>query len=363
MLDGRGTSGAQARPSHLNRRPARRRRRVPLRVILALILLAILAGAAVGAVLLYQRVVAFNASVSTQEPLSGHLSDLLGGDARLNVLLLGFADEDRPGAFLSDSISVLSIDPVSDTTTAISVPRDLWVEGIDALPGNGKINEAFAIGHLDGGFTGAGDRAAEVVTAVTGLPIQGWLALDFTGFRDMVEAVGGVTVNNPTEFGWAWDGADFDAGKLGGTFQAGPVELDGKAALAYVRVRYTTVPAESSDFARAARQHRVLAAVRDKLGDGGLASLGPGLALMDALDGELHTNLSVRDLYALSSRLSPDRRLELAEGVILEATRNSVGQYILVVIGRTGPSDYQPLKDFIATELAKQIPEATPAGS
>jgi LCP family protein required for cell wall assembly len=363
MLDGRGTPGAQARPSHLNRRPARRRRRVPLRVILALVLLAIMAGAAIGAVLLYQRVVAFNASVSTQEPLSGQLSDLLDGEARVNVLLLGFADEDRAGAFLSDSISVISIDPVSDTTIAISIPRDLWIEGVAALPGNGKINEAYATGYVDGGFTEAGDRAAETVTAVTGLQIHGWLALDFTGFHKMVEAVGGVTVNNPTEFGWAWDGADFEQGKLGGTFPAGPVELDGKAALAYVRVRYTTVPAESSDFARAARQQRVLAAVRDKLGDGGFASLGPGLALMNALDGELHTNLSVRDLYALSTRLSPDRRLELAEGVILEATRNSAGQYILVVIGRTSPSDYQPLKAFIATELAKPIPAPTPGPS
>jgi LCP family protein required for cell wall assembly len=362
MLDGQAT-GTAVRSPHARRPAARRRRRVPVRIVLALVVLALLAGTAIAAVLLWQRVAAFNASVSTQEPLSGRLSDLLDGDDRVNVLLLGFADEDRPGEFLSDSISVLSIDPISDTTTAISIPRDLWVEGIDALPGNGKMNEAFAIGHANGGFTGAGDRAAEAVTAVTGLPIHGWLALDFTGFRDMVEAVGGVTVDNPTEFGWAWDGADFEAGNLGGTFPAGPVELDGKAALAYVRVRYTTVPAESSDFARAARQHRVLGAVRDKLGDGGLGSLGPGLALMDALDGELHTNLSVRDLYALSSRLSPDRRLELAEDVILEATRNSVGQYILVVIGRTSPADYAPLHAFIAAELAKPVPAPTPSGS
>jgi LCP family protein required for cell wall assembly len=363
MLDGRTTDATQARRSPPNRRSSCRRRGPGLRIILAVLVVGIVAATALGAVLLWQRVAAFNDSVSTQEPLSGRLSDLLDGDARVNVLLLGFADEDRPGAFLSDSISILSIDPANDATTAISIPRDVWIEGIPAMPGNGKINEAFAVGHLNGGFLAAGDRAAEVVTAVTGLPIHGWLALDFSGFREMVEAVGGVTVNNPTEFGWAWDGASFERGDLGGTFPEGPVDLDGRSALAYVRVRYTTVPAESSDFARAARQHRVLGAVRDKLGDGGVGSLGPGLALMDALDDELHTNLSVRDLYALSSHLSPDRRLELAEDVILEATRNSVGQYILVVIGRTSPSDYAPLHAFIAAELAKPLPQPSPTSS
>jgi LCP family protein required for cell wall assembly len=353
-------------PTHTTlptRRHSRPRRGPSLRIVLLLVVLALLAGAAVGGVLLWQRVEAFNERVSTEAPLSGRLSDLLSGSDRVNVLLLGFADEDRPGAFLNDSISVLSIDPVEGSTTAISIPRDLWIEGIPALPGNGKINEAFAVGHLAGGFPAAGDRAAEVVTAVTGLRIDGWLALDFSGFRQMVEAVGGVTVDNPTEFGWAWDGEAMERGELAGTFPAGPVELDGRLALAYVRVRYTTVPAESSDFARAARQHRVLAAVRDKLGDGGLASLGPGLRLMDALAGELHTNLSVRDLYALSSRLSPDRRIELSEAVILEASRNSVGQYILVVIGRSAPSDYAPLHAFIAAALAAPMPEATPSGS
>jgi polyisoprenyl-teichoic acid--peptidoglycan teichoic acid transferase len=353
--------------AHTNQMPhgrtSRRRRGRRVAFTLVLLLLLVLGAATLGGYLLWQRVEAFNKSVSTQPPLSGRLSDLLSGRDRVNVLLLGFADEDRPGAFLSDSISVLSIDPVADTTTAISIPRDVWIEGLPELPGNGKINEAFAIGHIDGGFTGAGDRAAAVVTAVTGLPIHGWLALDFSGFREMVEAVGGVTVNNPTEFGWAWDGASMERGELGGTFPVGPVKLDGPTALAYVRVRYTTVPAESSDFARAARQHRVLSAVRDKLGDGGVASLGPGLRLMDALQGELHTNLSVRDLYAMSSHLSPDRRVELAEGVILEATRNSVGQYILVVIGRSGPSDYQPLRDFIAAELARPLPSPTPGPS
>src|SRR3990170_2777826 len=134
MREGRTITTQAHRARQQNPRSSFPRRRLRLRTILVLVTLALLASALGGAVMLWQRVAAFNEAMSTEDPLSGRLSDLLGGRERVNVLLLGFADEDRPGAFLSDSISVLSIDPVSDTTTAMSIPRDLWIEGIAALP-------------------------------------------------------------------------------------------------------------------------------------------------------------------------------------------------------------------------------------
>src|SRR6266513_2431925 len=138
MHTSRRAHATQARRTSPNPRSSRHRRGPRGRTILALVVIALLAGLVVGAVLLWQRVAAFNESVSTEEPLSGRLSDLLGGNERVNVLLLGFADPAHPGAFLSDSINVLSVDPATDKTTAISIPRDLWIEGIPALPGNGK---------------------------------------------------------------------------------------------------------------------------------------------------------------------------------------------------------------------------------
>jgi hypothetical protein len=92
------------------------------------------------------------------------------------------------------------------------------------------------------------------------------------------------------------------------------------------------------------------------MGGGGIGSLGSGLAIMDALKGKMATNLSAIDLFLLSSHLSPDRRIELKEGVILEATSNSIGQYILVVIGRSSGTDYAPLQSFLQTELARPLP-------
>jgi len=77
----------------------------------------------------------------------------------------------------------------------------------------------------------------------------------------------------------------------------------------------------------------------------------------------MQTNLSALDLFLLSGHLNPDRRIELAEGVILEATSNTIGQYILVVIGRATSTDYTPLQSYLAAELAKPIPTPSPLPS
>jgi hypothetical protein len=69
------------------------------------------------------------------------------------------------------------------------------------------------------------------------------------------------------------------------------------------------------------------------------------------------------DLYLLSGHMGADRRIELGEGVILEATSNSIGQYILVVIGRSSGSDYAPLQAFLQTELARPLPSASASPS
>lgn len=347
-------------------RPVRARRpRPPLGRILLLGLLLILVIVVLGGILLWQRVSAFNDSVSTAPATSSALWGPLGGDERVNVVLFGFGGpEHTGGTYLADSIQVLSIDPATDTTTMIPIPRDLWIEGDPEIPDNSKINEAFAIGHARGGMEEAARLATKVLGEATGLQIDYWVAIDFAGFRDVIDAIGGVTIQNPTAFSYTMNETLYHQGVFNaGTFPAGELHLDGAEALAYTRARYTSVQEESSDFARSVRQQRVLGAVRAKIGSGGIGSLGPGLALMDALKGQMMTNLSAIDLFLLSGHLSPDRRIELSEGVILEATTNTIGQYILVVIGRQGPTDYTPLHDYIASELAKPMPTPTPSAS
>jgi hypothetical protein len=103
------------------------------------------------------------------------------------------------------------------------------------------------------------------------------------------------------------------------------------------------------------RQARILGALRAKLGAGGVGSILPGLALMDAMEGGVRTNLSAVDLFLLSSHLGSDRRIELAEGPVLTATTNTVGQYILIPAGWTGPGDYGGLHAYLAAELSQPI--------
>lgn len=341
------------------------RRRTPIRRVLGIGLLLILLIVVVGGVLLWQRVNAFNETVSSASTLSTSLFGPLGGDERVNVVLFGYGGPENDGGnYLADSIQILSIDPATDSTTMIPVPRDLWVEGLPQIPDNGKINEAFAIGYARDGIPEAARFTTDVLSEVTGLEIEHWMAIDFAGFREMVDAVGGVPITNPTAFYYTWSEFNWSIQKWsGGLFEEGTLHLDGTKALDYARARYTSVPAESSDFARSVRQQRVLGALRSKLGAGGLAALGPGLQMMDALEGRMQTDLSALDLFLLSGHLNPDRRIELAEGVVLEATTNTIGQYILVVIGRTSSTDYSPLQAHLAAELAKPIPTPVPSAS
>ena len=317
-----------------------------------MLLLAIVA-LIVGAVLLGMRAAAFNATVSSASFPSTQLFLPLQGSERVNVLMVGYGGAGHDGAYLADSIQILSIDPETDTTVTIPIPRDFWIEGVAAYPQNGKVNEVFSNGYVNGDLDTAGALMADVLSSVTGLEIEHWLSIDFTGFRDMVDAVGGVTINNPTAFKYTTHELLHNAGRWNtGHFDRGEIDLDGEEALAYARARYTNKVEESTDFARSVRQARVLSALRSSVGDGGIGAILPGLGLMDAMEGRVRTDVSAIDLFLLSSHMSSDRRVELSEGPVLTATTNTDGQYILIPTDWTGPGDYAGIQQYLAGELA-----------
>jgi LCP family protein required for cell wall assembly len=341
--------------------PRRRRRRWGRTLALALLILLIATG--VVAAMLFARVAAFNDRISSANAASSRLLAPLGplpGGDRVNVAILGYPGEDYiDGPYLTDAINILSINPEFGTTTTIAVPRDLWVEGIGIVP-DAKINEAHSVGWDESGgdLYEAGDLTTEVLEAVSGLEIDGWISLDFSGFDQIVDAVGGVTIENPIAFRYTDDEERLAARDWDGEFPAGTLTLDGDDALYYVRARYTNVAEESSDFARSVRQQRVMAALRAELGNG-LTAVRRASALMGVLDDHLRTNLSAIDLYLLSGHLTSDRRVELREDVVVYATTNSIGQYILVVGGQEFYGDYAPLHEYLREALrdpAKRAP-------
>jgi LCP family protein required for cell wall assembly len=341
-----------------------RRRRRSLGRTIGLVLFLLLVGLVIGAVLIGMRAAAFNDEVSTAGFPSSALFGKLNGSDRVNVLLVGYGGGDHDGAYLADSIQILSIDPATDTTTTVPIPRDLWVEGVGSYPQNGKINEVYQAGYNEAGLERAGALLAEVLTDVTGLEVEHWLSIDFAGFRDMVDAVGGVTIDNPVAFAYTTSGAQHDAGNwTTGSFEAGELQLDGTEALAYSRARFTNVVAESTDFARSVRQARVLSALRREMGEGGVGSILPGLRMMDAMEGRVLTDVSVIDLFLLSSHLNSDCRVEITDDTVLTATTNTSGQYILIPRDWSGPGAYGGFQAFIADGLDCPVAEQSPGAS
>ena len=299
------------------------------------------------------RVAAFNASVSSAFFPSTALLGSLNGSERVNVMLVGYGGPNHGGPFLADSIQIMSIDPTTDTTTTIPIPRDLWIEGVAGYDRSSKVNEVFSVGNANGGLDAAGTLLGDILSDVTGLEIHHVISIDFDGFRDMVDAVGGVTVDNPTAFSYTMSPEQHAAGDWSdGSFEAGQIHLNGDEALAYSRARYTSVPSEANDFARSVRQARIMGAMRQQLGGGGIGSIVPGLRLMDAMEGRVRTDLSAIDLFLLSSHLQSDRRIELSEGPVLTATTNTNGAYILIPTGWTGPGDYGGIRSYLASQLS-----------
>ena len=281
-----------------NTRQFGRRGRIIRRALLVVFLLAL-----VGAIVAGSRVWAFGSAISTQAPVTTQ-TGYMTGNGRVNVLVLGYGGGDHPGPYLTDTIMVISVNLADHAMTMISVPRDLWVQ---VPPGSGsysKLNTAYVNG-LQNGYNGlgagpvaGGAEAARKVTEVTGLKIDYWLTINFNGFRDLVDALGGVEVNVPV--GWTAInlGGDGLPGNGVATFKAGWQHMDGERALQYARARYITNPAsEGTDFARAKRQQILLRAIVDRARSPG--SWPHLFGAMDALQRTIYSNLSLADLFAL----------------------------------------------------------------
>ena len=177
------------------------------------------------------------------------------------ILVLG-TDEGpgREGPFRSDAIMVVRTDPDEDRIALLSIPRDMRVD----IPGRGldKINAAYAFG----GPT----LAVRTVQNLTGLRLNHVVVLNFSEFKDVVDALGGITVNvkrpilsNKFDCPRATQ-AQCDRWK-GWRFRKGEQELDGRRALVYARVRQNQLDPADNDITRGGRQQEVLEAIADEI--------------------------------------------------------------------------------------------------
>jgi len=215
---------------------------------------------------------------------------------RMNVLLVGVDSAPGRTEALTDSMIVVSLDPVGRTVSMVSIPRDL--AGVPLGNGNvfgPKINSllSWADAHPADFPHGGVHTLEEAVGALLGIPIHYYAKVDLAGFAAMVDAVGGVDIHVTK----ALDDPHYPRldGKRGWSVQPGLHHFDGADALAYARIRKSV---GESDLTRAARQQEVLVALRDRaVGAGILFSLP---TLLNAVGATVLTDLP------------PDRLPELA---------------------------------------------------
>jgi len=195
-------------------------------------------------------------------------------DGRTNILLVGYSADDpnHGGATLTDSIMVLSLNKDKKSGYMLSIPRDLYVD----IPGEGyaKINEAYQDGQRSNfnepGLPEGGMGLLEkTVTQVTGLEIHNYALIDYAAVREIVDALGGVTVNIQSPDPRGIYDPNFQP-QEGGPLQLanGPQKIDGQTALRLTRARgatYGSYGFPESDFNRTQNQQLVLNAIKAEL--------------------------------------------------------------------------------------------------
>ena len=224
--------------------------------------------------------------------LARHDGSLLSDPA--TILVIGTDGGKAPGrgdAKRSDSLLLLRTDPGTHRLAYLSIPRDLRVE----IPGDGtsKINAANQFG--------GPALTIRTVRELTGLPVHHVVVVDFDGFRELIDALGGIEVNVPkpilsNRFDCPYKPARCREWE-GWRFAKGTQHMDGRRALVYSRIRTNRLDPSETDITRGSRQQAVAEAVGDEI-----ASFGTFLRLPfagDSLAAPLATDLSAWELAQL----------------------------------------------------------------
>ena len=209
-------------------------------------------------------------------------------ESRINFLLTGIDSTERRTHALTDTLLVVSVDPVSGAVSMVSFPRDIGLFKLsNGKTYRGKINSlmTYATNHPEEFPDGGLPTLTKELGHLLGVPIHYYAAVDLAGFSRMIDRVGGVTIKNDTAINDPIYGGWTDGRPIGFRLSKGTHTLDGQTALAYVRSRKT---AGDTDFGRARRQQQLLVALEHKLTDPAMIPNLPGI-LEDA-EGTVRTN-------------------------------------------------------------------------
>ncbi|MGK5738666.1 LCP family protein [Micromonospora sp. URMC 103] len=245
--------------------PPPRRRRWRKVLLISLVVVVLLAGAGLIGGGLYVR--SINSGIERVDAFDGVPEEsrpqVVAKDA-MNIMILGSdsRDPENTGGSRSDTIILAHLPADRSSAQLISIPRDTWVHVPKSKEGRGgrdaKINAAYAWGGIP--------LMVQAVEEFTGVRVDHVTMVDFSGFKEIVDALGGVNIDVEKGFTTAY--------ALNGsrTFPTGPQTMNGAAALDYARERHAFA---DGDFARIRHQQQVIKAILDKAASGGtLASPG-----------------------------------------------------------------------------------------
>lgn len=285
------------------------------------------------------------------------------GDGRVNVLLLGKGGPGHEAPDLTDTILLASIDPIQNEAALVSVPRDLYVETESGY--ETKINAIYSLAKqarlANGDETESDLQAAEdaglnaiksSVSEVLGVPVHYYVMVDFTGFKEAINTVGGVTVNveeplYDSSVAWLLGGNPLIADEGLQTF-------DGDRALLYARSRKGSA---RGDFDRTERQRQIIVALQQKvLSVGTFANPFKVVELMNNLGQHVRTDLNglseLKRFYEIGQNISSDNvvSLGLADPPnVLVATDNIGG--LSIVAPTAGLFQYDEIRSYIRNTI------------
>jgi LCP family protein required for cell wall assembly len=182
--------------------------------------------------------------------------------ARVNILFLGI--DQRPGestACRTDTMILASINPKDNSASLLSIPRDLWVPIRHPKHPEDRINTAHYWGEVENYPGGGPELAKDTVQYNFGVPVHYYVRLNFTGFEQIIDRIGGIEVDVPMTIHDVKYPAP-DNSYMTFHIDAGRQFLDGATALKYARTRQG---GGDGDFTRMQRQQQVILAIRDRV--------------------------------------------------------------------------------------------------
>ncbi len=223
-----------------------------------------------------------------------------------NILLLGQGDEGHQGADLTDTMMIASIDPKTRSVAMLSIPRDLYLTKPGGKMQPGRINEqywnyrrALEFGPDKMERSAASQIAmrelADQLGTLLNIQIHHTIKVDFIGFVQAVDAIGGIEVDVPQGLvDTQYPGPNYSYQTF--AISAGLQTLDGETALKYARSRHST-----SDFDRSRRQQMILKAFGDKVKTQGLLTKPDQIvSLMNIMQDHVETSMTFRELLSLA---------------------------------------------------------------